>query len=228
MCPTPHDYRIAGYVDRCDDYRGFNPHYRAGSVFGELFGGCSTAVDIYTNAGNYGVTTPVVLVNRDPNPDMFRGSPSNILPPMPGNDSMIAPPQLNGTGRVPFDTLDRPIGVPSMQELLDRQRSTLPGARPVLPPAIPSTVPSTMPPAIPSTMPASPFERVPGDSIPFSPSDAAPVPSNGEMITPPSTVPRFLDTDLPITLEELQRLDPSVQDMQIISIEDAAIDVRVK
>jgi len=53
------------------------------------------------------------------------------------------------------------------------------------------------------------------ESTPFSPSDA---------ITPPpqpGVLPMKTD-ELPITLEELQRLDPTVRDVQIISIEDAA------
>ena len=86
-------------------------------------------------------------------------------------------------------------------------------------PARPDTSP-TAPSAIPGVAPLL-FEGTPGETTtPFSPSD--------EIVAPPSTVPTILDTELPITLEELRRLDPSVQDIQIISIEDAALETQVK
>ena len=204
MCLTPHDYRLTGYVERHGDYRGFHPHYRAGSIFG----GYQIDGDLYHNAGDYGMTTPVVLVDRQPDPDMFREYPTDIPRQVPQNDLIIAPPRPNGAGGSP------PGGVPSIQELIDRQRSTIPGNRQVIPPAIPE-------------QPPSPFDHVPGDAIPFSPNDEVPAPFGGENIVPPSTIPNFFETDLPITLEELQRLDPSVHDLQIISIEDAGVDIRV-
>jgi len=60
-----------------------------------------------------------------------------------------------------------------------------------------------VPPVVPRPIPPS------GDDspVPFSPNDRAIPPTGG---------------DLPITLEELQRLDPTVRDLQIISIEDTA------
>ena len=200
MCPTPHDYRITGYIDRCDDYRGFNPNYRAGSVFGEMLGKCQTISDIYNNAGNFGVTTPVVLVSREPDPNLFRTTPINL--PQPPEIETLLPPRPNGSGLTP----PPPTGVPSIQDLIDRQRSTTPGI-PTLPPALPGFSPL-------------PIESTPSDAVPFSPSD--------EVISPPNTMPRIMDNDPPITLEELRRLDPTVHDLQIISIEDAAMDARMK
>jgi hypothetical protein len=208
MCCTPHDYRISGYVDRYDDYRGFDPMYRAGSILGN--GTCQTVIgdacyvgdtgDFYTNAGNYGVTTPVSAVHRsfntfEPQPEM-QSPPIGIPPQIPGNGDMITIPRS-----------DAPHSrVPTVEDLLSRPRGMMPIQQPIIPPSRPKAVQPTDDPS--------------GEVIPFSPNDAP--------VVPPSSLPTILDTDSPITLEELRRLDPSIRDMQIISIDDAAIESIIK
>ena len=94
-----------------------------------------------------------------------------------------------------------PLGdgtIPTVKELLEQRRETSPNSTPM-----PLEKPRVVPPSS-----DDPFI----ETRPFSPND--------EVVVPPSTVPTVIDTDLPITLEELRRLDPSVQDVQIISIED--------
>jgi hypothetical protein len=210
MCCTPHDYRISGYVDRYDDYRGFDPMYRAGSVFGRcayqtVIGDAyyvGSGGDFYTNAGNYGITTPISTVRRSPShtfvpqpdtPKELIGIPDYT----PGNGSTIIVP-------VPENSNNR---IPTTQELIERQRGMIPMPLPVTPPLRPKVVP------MPSDNPS-------GEVIPFSPSD--------EQIAPPSPLPTILETDSPITLEELRRLDPSIKDMQIISIEDASVEALLR
>ena len=203
MCSTPHDYRISAYIDRCEDYRGFNPVYRAGSIFGgydacPMIGNVryvGMTGDVYNNAGNYGVTTSALTASHgystrlfDPQPGIERQQPIGIPETSPGLDPPPLPP--GGNGLSPPDYWNR---------------GTSPLPTPPAPPARPSTFPD--------------------GSIPFSPSDVLPkgtLPGD-EVLSPPSTVPRTLETDEPpITLEELRRLDPSIKDVQIISIEDAA------
>ena len=203
MCCTPHDHRISGYVDRFDDYRGFNPMYRAGSIVsGHGYEAClgnacyvGNTGDYYNNAGNYGATTPVTPIH--PGSSIFETGPE------PGQHPIAVPrraPQESDSvnGSTP--------GVPSAEDLRNMPRGTTP--RPV--PTLPLLQPQGLPPVI---------EEPP---IQFSPSDEQPV-------LPPSTIPLpNMDTGLPITLEELRRLDPSVQDIQIISIEDAAVDTLMR
>jgi len=210
MCCTPHDYRISGYIDRYDDYRGFDPMYRAGSIVGNS--ACQTVIgnaycvertgDFYENAGNYGVTTPISTERRNFNtlesrPDI-QGPPIGIPPQILDNGGAIAVP--------PAGDLNR--GVPTVEELLNRPRGMTPMPRPITPPSKPKVVLPT-----PTDEPSS-------DVIPFSPSDAP--------VAPPSPLPTILETDSPITLEELRRFDPSIRDMQIISIEDASAESIVK
>jgi hypothetical protein len=69
-----------------------------------------------------------------------------------------------------------------------------------------------MPPTKPKVVIPS-FDDPSIETVPFSPSDE---------VLPPNPFPMPAESDQPITLEELHRLDPSVRDIQIISIEDAA------
>jgi hypothetical protein len=84
----------------------------------------------------------------------------------------------------------------------------MPDSLPIIPPTRPRVVP-----------PAS--NDTPTETIPFSPSDETVVPSTASPMTKHTPVPT--PPGLQITLEELRRLDPSVHDLQIISIEDASV-----
>lgn len=113
-------------------------------------------------------------------------------------------PRENQGGREwisdPHDSPD--TSVPSVEDLIiRRRRETSPERAPIQPPTRPKIAP----------MPQDDGSTI--ESIPFSPNDE---------LAPPPRVPPNRTDDLPITLEELQRLDPSVRDIQIISIEDAA------
>ena len=195
MCGTPYDCRISGYVDRFDDYRGFNPMYRAGSVFsgGDMVIGnvcyAGNRGDLYNNAGNYGFTVPATTVRPRPS----TGDTNQI----PGQHPIGTP------DRAPLNDLLE--GVPTIEELINQPRGTAPNSESITPPPRQRVIPS-------------PSEDPYIETFPLSPND--------EMITPPSTVPSNMDAD--ITLEELRRLDPSVQDVQIISIEDAAVDTIIR
>jgi hypothetical protein len=208
-CHSPHDYRIAGYIDRCDDYRGFNPMYRAGSI---LSGGWDdttvfedalyegTVGDFYCNAGNYGVTTPISTMRRVPS--------SSTIETRPGQSpSPIAIPQQNPEDRIMIEPRIRESNgsLPTVDELLNQPRGTMP---------IPVTPPTRQRMTPPS------FDDTHIESIPFSPSD--------EITVPPSPFPTIMETDPPITLEELRRLDPSIHDVQIISIEDAVPETLIR
>jgi len=193
MCDTIHDCRITGFVDRQDDYRGFYPDYRAGSLFsGDKNDMYQTAYDLYANAGNYGSTILVEVEHREPDPGLFQRLPADAS----------RQPQENER------SLDFP-GVPIVPDYL--YSPPAPGDRPRIPQRIP---------AIPELAPL-PFDTPPGNTTtPFS--------QNDEIVTPPNTAPSIQDTELPITLEELRRLDPSVHDIQIISIEDSAVDMPIR
>ena len=211
VCPFPCqyrslDFRVAAFVDRHNDYRGSHPDYRAGSVFVGVPGTHHLAGDLFMNAGDFGTTSPVVMARRDDSRGMFGTGPDIIIaPPRPGDIDIFTP---GGN-------------VPGIQQLIDEQRNLPPGGTPIIPPAIPRIAPL-------------PFDDTPSDTIPFSPSDAIPslpngtVPPlpNGGLRLPQSPFPTLMDTEPPITLEELQRLDPSVHDFQIISIEDATAGMR--
>jgi hypothetical protein len=152
--------------------------------------------DLYNNAGNYGVTTPISTVRR--NPDGF------AIPPKTGPVRIPSDDPWEERIREPWKG-DK--GVPSVEELISSPRGTLtnPNPLPLVPPPVrPRVTP------LPSGDPSI-------ETIPFSPSDEVVVP-------PPATFPVIQDADPPITLEELRRLDPSVKDLQIISIEDAGVD----
>ena len=195
----PNDFRVPAFVERHNDYRGFDPDCRSGSV---LVGkhGMHQVTDVYHNVGDFGITTPVTVARRSTAPRAFE-TPPITLPQRPSRGEItIDPRPIDHGGFTP----DR--HVPSPQELLDRQRNVTPGISPIIP-------------AIPGVAPL-PVEEIPRDTVPFSPSD--------EILTPPSTFPTFTDEDPPITLEELRRLDPSVRDLQIISIEDASVGVPIR
>ena len=202
MCCTPYDYRLSGYVNRFDDYRGFSPVYRAGSILsGDGYDVCRIGNayhvggvgDFYNNAGNFGTTTPVTLRRYDPNAFEYQPGvgPNAVAIPRqaPAGETWLEPRRPANGGALNIDDLPRTE---------PRPMPVLPPARPVVPPA---------------------WDDSPIESVPFSPND--------EAITPPNTVPPT-DMDLPVTLEELRRLDPSVQDVQIISIEDAAVDTLIR
>lgn len=175
-------------IDRNDDFRGCGPMYRAGSI---LSGDGDCPVDVayggsgnlYSNAGNYGVTSPISPLRRSPSTTETRPRPVQS----PEWEAPIFEP--NGS-------------VPDLDDLIKQPRNTSPMPTPLMPPSRPRVTPPI-------------FDDTSDDSIPFSPSDA-PVPLSG--------FPIIMDSDdPPITLEELRRLDPSVRDVQIISIEDAAV-----
>ena len=220
MCPTPHDFRITGFVDRDDDYRGFYPDYRAGSIFsGEDFGQFHLVGDVYNNAGNFGTTTPVKIQRREPNPGMFgTGAPWQPVR-VPNPLESVPFEQDGGWDETPTERRN----VPSIEELLDRQYripSDGPSEKPgLLIPSAPSKEiwPTPLPTLkLPNGSPQGifPSAPVPDEAIPFSPSD--------EAIIPPNIFPTILETESPITLEELRRLDPTVQEIEIISIEDVS------
>ena len=222
ICAPPCDFPVSAYIERYDDYRGFNPLYRAGSLLSDgetLHGVCYEGdfVDYYSNAGNYGVTTPVTTLRHTPGMSVFETGPNTELtpiavPPQRTTDGgLLAPPRRSESNR-------NGGTVPSIEDLLNRERGMMQLPTPMSPPSG-----------------LRPSFEMPSDAIPFAPSDAIPnstvpmpnrtVPSgtmpNSIPITPPrNTYPRFMETDPPITLEELQRLDPTIQDVQIISIED--------
>jgi len=234
LCDTPHDYRIPGYVDRCDDYRGFNPTYRAGSVLSSdwndacqmvIANACSvgSTSDIFSNAGNYGTTTPISFASP---------VPGTFAPPVPLkveqetiDQRTIGVPQHEPTEQFLPEPRRNGIGsgistVPSVEQLLQQPRGTMPDAMPVIPPTRQRVVPP------------APADDTPIETIPFSPSDESIVPPNPN---PHSPNPSRLNSTSPhpapgqeITLEELRRLDPSIHDLEIISIEDASVATPVR
>jgi hypothetical protein len=233
MCNTPHDYRIAGYIDRCEDYRGFNPTYRAGSVLsGDRSDTCQMVVgnaycvgstgDVFSNAGNYGMTTPVSFVPPGPGtfetPNLPRVDQQTIdqrmigVPQHEPTEQILIEPRRNGTG-----------AVPSVEQLLQQPRGTMPN---MLPNVLPDTLPIT-PPTRPRVVPPA-LDDTPIETIPFSPSDESSAPSrpNPPRLNPTST--HATPPGLQITLDELRRLDPSVHDLEIISIEDASVGTTIR
>ena len=226
LCNTPHDYRITGYIDRCEDYRGFNPTYRAGSVLGgDQHETCQMVIgnayyvgstgDLFSNAGNYGVTMPVSFGGTSPGTFETPAPPRVEHQPIDHqtiDQRMIGVPQHDPTEQILVEPRRNGTGtVPSVEQLLQQPRGTMPDALPITPPARPRAAPPA-------------WDDTPIDTIPFSPSD--------ETIVPPSPNPPGLNPTnthtapgLQITLEELRRLDPSVHDVEIISIEDAGVGV---
>ena len=224
LCDTPQDYRIPGYINRCEDYRGFNPTYRAGSVLGgDRHDTCQTVIgnaynagntgDLFSNAGNYGLTTPVTFMSTSPSTfetpvpsRVEQQTPDQRTIGVPQHDpiqQIIIEPRRNGTSTVP-----------SVEQLLQQPRGTMPDALPITPPTKPRVVPPTSDDTLIET-------------IPFSPSDVPIVPPSSK---PTGTNPTSTHTapGLQITLEELRRLDPSIHDLEIISIEDASVGTSIR
>jgi len=156
----------------------------------------------YNNAGNYGSTSPVTLERR--NLDNF-----NVPKIRRGGNSIGIPQNDPGegyNGEPRWDNSD----VPSVDQLLQQPRTpSVPGVMPTVPPTRPR-------------VPAPTLDSSPIDTIPFSPSDEVGVPPV------PDPFSTEVDMEVPITLEELRRLDPSVQDFQILSIEDAGVEASVR
>ena len=220
ICSTPYDYHISAYVERPYDYRGSHPTYRAGSIFGgwgsthHVIGDAcyeGEFVDYYTNAGNYGVTIPITTLHHTPGTGTFETRPRTERTPIaiprqsPEEEGFFTPPRVRDPIREPNGT------VPTIDDLINRQRGTMQLPTPITPPARLGTVPAF------DDMPTNVIPFSPNDAVPFSPSDTVP---DDDVIIPPSIFPRTMETIPPITLEELRRLDPTIQDVQIISIED--------
>jgi len=240
LCDTPYDYRISGNVDRCGDYRGFSPTYRAGSVLngdrcntcpvtaypvntcsmviGDVYDVGSTG-DLYDNAGNYGTTTPVSPMSPRPATVDSPIQP-RIDPEKPGVPQYDPTDRIPAAPRITIEPRRNSDGtVPSVEQLLQQPRGTMPDSLPIIPPPKPRVVPPS-------------WNDAPVETVPFSPNDApfipaSPVPPGTNPTTmPPTTMPTTpgpTTSGLQITLEELRRLDPSVHDLQIISIEDASV-----
>lgn len=289
VCNTPYDPCLSTFIDRHDDERGGGPMYRAGSVFPGSGGGISQtaydeynageATNLHSNAGNYGITTPMASAIQAPD--------RSAAPAY--RDRTISQPQ-DGDDRL--DRFDQTV--PSINELIDpepnnapsnnapqnnvpsnnapsnnapQNRAPMPASPallnhgdllnlPELPPghtSLPDTLPSgsnlpqrIVPPARSRVGLPSPIEEAGkiegagkelerGSAIPFMPSDgevpagmvpagmvpSETVPLEATPSEPPlPLVPNPLAPDPPpITLEELQRLDPTVSDLQIIRIE---------
>jgi len=225
-CQVPrfaNDDRVPAFIDRHSDYRGFGAaHYRAGSVLRDEVCMPYMAGNLFNNAGNFGVTTPVILEHRNVVPGLFEADPTLAPPLRPRDDHRWDERNVDSpwAGDTNGYTSDR--DVPTFPDLFDIQRDRapidiVPAPGPLIPPALPErTPPLPLNIPLPVTVPL-PFNGAPVDVVPFSPSDGAPA----QPI--PNPLPVFIDSDPPITLEELQRLDPSVQNLEIISIEDAAV-----
>jgi hypothetical protein len=132
------------------------------------------------------------------------GNFGNLMPLITVSPTTV--PEARPTHEIPpsgMDSfiIDRP-GVPDIQDLLGPRGAPMPPSIPGVGPSVPS-----------------PFDGFQVDPIPFSPGDGT---------VPPRPQPqRFIDTESPITLEGLQRIDPSVRDLQIISIEDVSAGVQI-
>jgi len=249
LCPTPFDSLVPAFIERPCDYRGFNVLYRAGSVT-DCWGSGHHVVrgtfhgdeffDVYNNAGDFGVTTPISPLRHtpDPGPGTFGNGTIETRPnfetqqdfvPRPNIDHQIGiPHQPPADERFFPEPRVRELDgrVPTIEELLlDRQRGTAPLPMPVTPPT---------PPGRPGMAPQD-FEAIP--TMPFSPSNDRIAPPNGAQprtappirdTGSPNGSPTRMDSEPPITLEELRRLDPTIQDVQIISIEDVTPGTRIR
>jgi len=159
----------------------------------------------YNNAGNYGSTSPVTVERRSL--DNFN------TPKIRREGSSIGIPRDDPRERYIDDTRREGGNVPSVEQLLQQPRT--PSGSSVMP---------TVPPATRPRVPTPNLDYSPIDTIPFSPSD--------EVVFPPDPFPTDVEVDVdmgvPITLEELRRLDPSVQKFEILSIEDAGMESPVR
>ena len=201
MCGTPYDYCISANIARPDDFRGCGPTYRAGSIVGDNIHQVAyySEGNLHNNAGNYGVTMPIIQARHSSGSSMLHREGIGIPPFyyegdtwMPGTDTM-----------------------PTIRDLIDQPPRISPMPPPILPPGMPEGIPM----GIPERMPLPDRESL-NDVLPFSPNDDLLGPGNKDVPPQPNVFPAIPD-DLPITLEELQRLDPTVSDLQIISIEDS-------
>lgn len=157
MCGSPYDYCVPSYTDRCDDYRGCDPLYRAGSI---LYGGDGEFVDASVNAGNFGRIVPVDT--RRPRSQGGTRGPTRIGMPETthGQDQIdYTPPSmqelLKGGGTSPLEPF-----APGSENLFEVPN--VPQSEP-----IPVTPPATMPPAIPPGIPtpAEPMPFVSGNAV---------------------------------------------------------------
>ena len=200
LCCSPYDYCISAQIDRPDDFRGCGPFYRAGSILSGGHGMCQVSAGevIYVgNAGEfYGNAGSYGITSPVVTPTVRPTPDYTESTSIQEQGVIIGKPQENGSSNGK---------IPSVEHLLQQpRRSTIPD--PMLP------VPITPPPK-----PRIDTDEMPNDAEPFSPNDEIlPQP----ML--PNPFPITTDEDTPITLEELRRLDPSVRDIQIISIEDAS------
>ncbi|MDR3197506.1 MAG: hypothetical protein LBU34_06500 [Planctomycetaceae bacterium] len=123
MCGTQYDYCTPAYTGRVEDYRGCDPLYRAGSIFncyGNEIADEEGQIIRATNAGNFGVTTPVNRAYSDPS----RLEPRSETPI--GRPTLAPTPNGNNTDE-PENTL------PGIEDLI---RETIP-----VKPAIPAVNP---------------------------------------------------------------------------------------
>ena len=200
ICRSPYDYLVSAYIERHNDYRGSDPMYRAGFLSSSKEGDYREAfVDYYANFGNYGVTTPISI------PSQILGSQPNIG--LPDHSPWDSPSGTN---------------IPPIDELLRFRDS---GTAPLSP--SPLQQPQTFPPFKSMSPDTIPF--TPSDVQPFSPGDAVPhgtLPGDERLVPP--TFPTLMETAPPITLDELRRLDPTIQNVEIISIEDVTPRTRTR
>ena len=161
MCCTPYDYCIPAHIVRHDDFRGCGPMYRAGSIL--TGNGCNTCQmgsgnmvyvgnsgdyygtgDFYSNAGNYGMTTPVVQPTIQHRSDSVEIRPG--LDPSP----IAKPPQIVEDENMLLEPYRRDpnSSLPTVDDLIQQPRRE-PMPNPMRP------VPNPMRP-VPITPPAQP------------------------------------------------------------------------
>jgi len=206
-CSTPYDCRVPANTNRLDDYRGFNSLYRGGSIY--TCEGCRSCQTNIRNAYSTGYTGDYYT-----NAGNY-GYTAPVTIQRRNLDGFSAPRPRQGGGSVaiPLDDPGAGYGVDStwddgnmhtLEQLLQQQQRT-PDAMPIDPPP----------------RPRNPVPTLDPDTIPFTPSDGVVVPPNDPF-------PTDVEIEVPITLEELRRLDPSVQEFEIISIEDSGMESPVR
>ncbi|MDR0522594.1 MAG: hypothetical protein LBH00_12195 [Planctomycetaceae bacterium] len=207
MCSSPYDYCISAYVDRNGDYRGCDPFYRSGSVlFGNNRQSCEYLTADFTNAENYGITTPVSVGHGDRLPSSPTEIPKHTLP---GTPIGIPPQQPQQPIKPDIPVITPGETIPNLNQLINspRQETT---PMPVIPPAKPNgKVPATEP-----------------DTMPFMPNDGDLVPPAVPQL--PVTPPLPVSSPESFSIENLRLLEPTADKIEIISIEDAAADTVVR
>ena len=207
ICSTPYDCRVPANINREDDYRGFSSMYRGGSIY--TCEGCRSCQTNIRNANSVGYTGD--YYNNAGN----YGYTAPVTTQQRNLDGFNAPKPRQGGGSVaiPLDDPGAGYGVdsswndgktPTAEQLLQQQQRTPDGLQIAPPPK--------------TRVPAPTLEP---DTIPFTPSDGVVVPLDDPF-------PVNVNTEVPITLEELRRLDPSVQNFEILSIEDAGMESPVR